>query len=82
MMGVQCLLILVGHDLLAMALQTPDLPGQNQFSPKVLKLLSAQRQCPCCILPLARDRVDKGSNATPTVAMSHIHHATIAVIHN
>ena len=30
----QCLLLL-GHDLFGMALPTPDLPGQNQFSPKV-----------------------------------------------
>ena len=34
------------------------------------------------ILPLARDRVDEGSNAPTNVPMSHIHHATIAVIHN
>ena len=34
------------------------------------------------ILPLARDRVDEGSNAPINVPMSHIHHATIAVIHN
>ena len=61
---------------------TPDLAGQHHFSPKVFTLLSAQRQCPSCILPLVRDRVDKGSNATPTVAMSHFHHGTITVIHN
>ena len=34
------------------------------------------------ILPLARDRVDEGSNAPTNVPMSHIHHATIALIHN
>ena len=34
------------------------------------------------ILPLARDRVDEGANAPANVPMSHIHHATIAVIHN
>ena len=34
------------------------------------------------ILPLARERVDESSNAPTNVPMSHIHHATIAVIHN
>ena len=34
------------------------------------------------IRPLARDRVDECSNAPTNVPMSHIHHATIAVIHN
>ena len=61
---------------------TPDRAGQNQFSPKVFTLLSAQRPCLSSLLPLARDRVDKGSNATSTVAMSHFHHGTITVIHN
>ena len=34
------------------------------------------------MLPLARERVDESSNAPTNVPMSHIHHATIAVIHN
>ena len=41
-----------GHDLFAMALQTPDLPGQNQLSPKVFTILSTQRQCPSCSVKL------------------------------
>ena len=40
-----CLLIPLCHDLFAMTLQTPDLPGQNQFSPKVLTFQTAQEQC-------------------------------------
>ena len=54
------MLLLVRHDLFAMALQTPDIPGQNQFSPKVFTLLSmktvsilqCQSICAMVFLPL------------------------------
>ena len=51
----------------------------NYWSHNLLLLNSSMMMS---ILPLARDRVDEGSNAATNVPMSHIHHATIAVIHN
>ena len=59
-----------------------DLANQYQFSPKVFILLSAQKQYPSCILPLAQDRIDKDLNATPIVIMSYFHHGTRIVIYN
>ena len=45
MMVAQCLWTL------CIAVQTPDLPSENQFSPKVFTLLSAQRHCPLLPVP-------------------------------
>ena len=51
----------------------------NVSKPQTLLLNSSMMMS---ILPLARECVNESSNAPTNVPMSHIHHATKAVIHN